>query len=69
MIQFSKKIVAFVLIFWAVFRLEVLILTFVNPIIAPQLKALVDGIDVAAMANIMAYTGNSITEKAINRKE
>ena len=61
--QFSKKLSKWVLIFWAVYRVLVLIVAILRPAIASGLTALTAGVDDAAMCVVISYTVNSATEK------
>ena len=63
MIQFSKKLIAAVMIFWCVVRLFSVIAAFVNPDSSAGMAKIVEGIDQIAMVNCLAYTSNSISEK------
>lgn len=65
-IQFSKRITAFVLIFWAVYRSAQLAVGVIEPSIADALVKLSSGIDTVAIAFGITYTGNSIAEKVMN---
>ena len=65
-IQFSKRITAFVLIFWAVYRSAQLAVGVIEPSIADALVKLSSGIDTVAIAFGIAYTGNSVCEKFAN---
>lgn len=63
MIQFSKKLIAAVMIFWCVVRLFSVIAAFLNPDSSAGMARIVEGIDQIAMVNCLAYTSNSISEK------
>lgn len=65
-IQFSKRITAFVLIFWAVYRGAQLAVGVIEPSIADALVKLSSGIDTVAIAFGITYAGNSAIEKALN---
>ena len=65
-IQFSKRMTAFILIFWAVYRSAQLVVGVLEPSLASSLVRLSSGIDTVAIAFGLAYTGNSIFEKAFN---
>ena len=65
-VQFSKRITAFVLIFWAVYRSAQLAVGVIEPSIADALVKLSSGIDTVAIAFGITYTGNSIAEKVMN---
>lgn len=62
-IQFSKKLVAAVMIFWCVVRLFSVIAAFLNPESAAGMVKIVEGVDQIAMINTLSYTGNSVSEK------
>ena len=65
-IQFSKRMTAFVLIFWAVYRSAQLFVGVLEPSMATALVKLSSGIDTVAIAFGITYTGNSIAEKITN---
>lgn len=62
-VQFSKKLVAAVMIFWGVIRLVSVVSALINPESATHMAAIVAGVDEIAMVNTLAYTGNSVSEK------
>ena len=62
-IQFSKKLVAAVMIFWCIVRLFSVVAAFLNPESAVGMARIVEGIDQIAMINTFSYAGNSISEK------
>ena len=62
-IQFSKRLTAFVLIFWAIYRGAQLVVGVIEPSIASALVRLSSGIDTVAIAFGITYTSNSIAEK------
>ena len=62
-VQFSKKLVAAVMIFWGVIRLVSVVAALINPDSATHMAAIVSGVDEIAMVNTLAYTGNSVSEK------
>ena len=62
-IQFSKRLVAAVMIFWGVIRLVSVVAALINPDSATHMAAIVAGVDEIAMVNTLAYTGNSVSEK------
>lgn len=63
MIQFSKKLITAVMIFWCIVRLFSVVAAFINPESAAGMVKIVEGIDQIAMVNCLAYTSNSISEK------
>lgn len=62
-VQFSKKLIAAVMIFWGVIRLWSVIALWLNPDSGTAMAAIVRGVDDIAMVNVLAYTGNSVSEK------
>ena len=62
-IQYSKKLITAVMIFWAVIRLVSVLSALVNPDSATHMAEIVAGVDQIAMINCLAYTGNSVSEK------
>lgn len=61
--QFSKKLITAVMIFWGVIRIWSVIAVWLNPESGSTMAAIVRGVDDIAMVNCLAYTGNSISEK------
>lgn len=61
--QFSKKLITAVMIFWGVVRLMSVIATWLNPDSGNTMVIIVRGVDDIAMINVLAYTGNSVSEK------
>lgn len=62
-VQFSKKLITAVMIFWGVIRLWSVIALWLNPETGASMAAIVRGVDDIAMVNVLAYTGNSVSEK------
>lgn len=62
-VQFSKKLITFVMIFWGVIRLASVVAVMVSPDSGASMAAIVRGVDDIAMVNVLAYTGNSVSEK------
>ena len=62
-IQFSKKLIAAVMIFWGVIRLASVAAVILSPDSGVSMAAIVRGVDDIAMVNVLAYTGNSVSEK------
>jgi hypothetical protein len=62
-VQFSKKLISAVMIFWGVIRLWSVIALWLNPDSGTAMAAIVRGVDDIAMVNVLAYTGNSVSEK------
>lgn len=65
-IQFSKKITAYILIYWGLYRLAQLIVVVLRPEIADHLVKFSSGVDTVAIAFGTGYTVNSVSEKAMN---
>ena len=61
--QFSKKLITAVMIFWGAIRLMSVIATWLNPDSGNTMAIIVRGVDDIAMINVLAYTGNSVSEK------
>lgn len=62
-VQFSKKLITAVMIFWGVIRLWSVIALWLKPESGTAMAAIVRGVDDIAMVNVLAYTGNSVSEK------
>ena len=62
-IQFSKKLIAAVMIFWGLIRIASVVSVIINPDSGVTMAAIVRGVDDIAMVNVLAYTGNSVSEK------
>ena len=62
-VQFSKKLIAAVMIFWGLIRAFSVVAVWLNPDVGDTMALIVRGIDEIAMVNCLAYTGNSISEK------
>lgn len=62
-VQFSKKLIAAVMIFWGIIRLWSVIALWLNPDSGAAMATIVRGVDDIAMVNVLAYTGNSVSEK------
>lgn len=62
-IQFSKKLIAAVMIFWGIIRLASVVAVIISPDAGISMAAIVRGVDDIAMVNVLAYTGNSVSEK------
>jgi len=60
-IQYSKKLVTAIMIVWCVIRVFSVLASFLKPEI--DLTGIVRGVDEIAMVNVLAYTGNSVSEK------
>lgn len=65
-VQFSKRMTAFILIFWAVYRSAQLVVGVIEPSISEALVKLSSGIDTVAIAFGLAYSANSVCEKYLN---
>ena len=64
-IQFSKKITVYILAFWGVYRLAQLVVVILRPEIAEDLVKFSSGVDTVAISFGLAYSANSISEKAM----
>lgn len=64
-VQFSKRIATAIFVFWAVYRLAVLVLSWIKPDITVAMTAMQSGVDDVMMVSIGFYTGNSVIEKGI----
>jgi len=62
-VQFSKRLITYVIIFWSIIRLVSVLVTIINPDAGVSMASIVRGVDDIAMINVFAYTGNSISEK------
>lgn len=62
-VQYSKKLITAVMIFWGLIRLWSVIAVWLNPESGTTMAAIVRGVDDIAMVNVLAYTGNSVSEK------
>ena len=62
-VQFSKKLITAVMIFWGLIRLWSVIAVWLNPDTGSNMAGIVAGVDEIAMVNCLAYTSNSISEK------
>lgn len=62
-VQFSKKLITAVMIFWGLIRLWSVIAIWLNPDSGVNMANIVRGVDDIAMVNVLAYTGNSVSEK------
>ena len=62
-VQFSKKLITFVMIFWGLIRLASVVAVMISPSSGTDMAAIVRGVDDIAMVNVLAYTGNSVSEK------
>lgn len=61
--QYSKKLATGVMIFWAVVRILAMFIVYIRGDCTDGLIRLVNGVDDIAMVNVLAYTGNSVSEK------
>lgn len=62
-VQFSKKLITAVMIFWFVVRLFSVVAVWLNPVSGDNIAKIIQGIDDIAVINVLAYTGNSVSEK------
>ena len=65
-VQFSKKMVACILVFWGVIRIWSVVAVWLNPEISSGMVSMVRGVDDIATVIVISYTGNSISEKIAN---
>ena len=64
-VQYSKRLAAFITIFWCVFRVTVLVLLWFNPTLLDGIETVIKGADDVMMTNVACYCGNSVAEKGI----
>lgn len=64
-VQYSKRMATCIMVFWAVYRILLLILVYLRPSLGDALKALLSGVDDVMMVSIGFYTGNSVVEKGL----
>lgn len=64
-VQFSKRIALAIFIFWCLYRVAVLMLSWITPDHTAALHTLQSGVDDVMMVSIGFYTGNSVIEKGI----
>lgn len=62
-IQYSKKLTTSVMVFWMTLRIVSVILVTINPDAGGTIVNLMHGADDIAMINVLAYTGNSVSQK------
>ena len=62
-VQFSKRLVTAIMLFWGAIRAASVVAVFVTPESGEHMAAIVRGVDDIAMVIVLAYTGNSISEK------
>lgn len=62
-VQFSKKLITAVMIFWGVIRLWSVLAVWLKPEVGDAMTAILRGLDDIAMINVLGYQGNSISEK------
>ena len=51
------------MVFWGIVRIASVVSVFLNPDSGVSMAAIVRGVDDIAMVNVLAYTGNSVSEK------
>lgn len=61
--QYSKKLTTAIMIYWGLIRLVAFIIVAINQEAGNYLVDLIHGVDDIAMVNVLAYTGNSVSEK------
>ena len=64
-VQFSKRMATAITVFWCVYRLLVLAISFVKPDLGEFMVKMQAGVDDVMMVSIGFYTGNSVIEKGI----
>ena len=64
-VQYSKRLAAFITIFWCLFRVTVLALLWFSPSLLDGIEKVVKGADEVMMFNVACYCGNSVAEKGI----
>ena len=62
-VQFSKKLITAVMILWGIIRIASVVAVIISPDSGVSMAAIVRGVDDIAMVNVLAYTGNSVSEK------
>ena len=62
-IQFSKRLVTGIMLFWGVVRLWSVMAVWMNPEVSGGMTKIIQGVDDIAMVIVLSYTGNSISEK------
>ena len=62
-VQFSKKLITAVMIFWGLIRMASVVAVIISPDSGVSMASIVRGVDDIAMVNVLAYTGNSVSEK------
>ena len=61
--QFSKKLITAVMLLWGIIRIVSVVSVLINPEAGNNMAAVLRGVDDIAMVNVLAYTGNSVSEK------
>lgn len=62
-VQFSKRMVTAILLFWGIIRLWTVVAVWQNPDSGNPMVRIVQGVDDIATVIVISYTGNSISEK------
>lgn len=62
-VQYSKRITAWLTVFWCIARIFSLIAVYINPSCGPDIAAIIRGLDDIEMVVVLSYTGNSVSEK------
>lgn len=64
-LQYSKKLSRFICWVWAIYRFTVLIVSVIQPSVAPSIAETIVGLDTIMMINVGTYLVNSLGEKVI----
>ena len=64
-VQFSKRIAILIAVYWCIYRLLLVVLTWMRPEIGTSMEKMLTGVDDVMMVSIGFYTGNSVIEKGI----
>jgi hypothetical protein len=62
-VQYSKRITAWLTVFWCIARIFSLIAVYINPSCGPNIATIIRGLDDIEMVVVLSYTGNSVSEK------
>ena len=65
-VQFSKKMVSAILLFWGIIRIWSVVSVWLRPEISSGMVSMIRGVDDIATVIVLSYTGNSISEKIAN---
>lgn len=64
-VQYSKRMATAITVFWCVYRLAALALSYLKPDLGEFMVKMQAGVDDVMMVSIGFYTGNSVIEKGI----